>query len=201
MEYNKTLVVKATNACNLKCPYCYNYKNSFYRENMSEETIDKILKVFNGKIGSFIWHGGEPLLVGKDFFSKTNEKIKQASETIQIAIQTNGTLIDEEFISLFKKHDVGVAISFDGIHNNETRKNDERIFDVFSLLRQHNINFKCLQVYSDESKSSLIEEYEFAKKHNLDVMVNTIFKANGNDSSYNLNAQRIIDETCAFFDY
>ena len=92
MEYKKTLIVKATTACNLACPYCYNYKNSLCREDISEKTIDKILKVFKNKIGAFVWHGGEPLLVGKKFFDETNKKIKDAGKDIQICIQTNGVL-------------------------------------------------------------------------------------------------------------
>jgi len=201
MSYKKTLVVKATTACNLNCPYCYNYKHSFCRQDISEKTIDKILDVFKNRIQTFTWHGGEPLLIGKEFFDKMNEKIQNSGQEIQISLQTNGVLIDEDFIELFKKHNVSMGISFDGMHNNRTRKNNEKIFKVFSLLKKHNIKFGCLQVLSDESTSSLIDEYEFAKKNQLDIKINTVFKANGNDLSYNLNGNRIIKETCEFFDY
>lgn len=201
MECNKTLIVKATTACNLNCPYCYNYKNSHYREDISEETINQILKVFKDNIGSFVWHGGEPLLVGEKFFRETNQKIKEINPFTQINIQTNATLINQEFVEIFKKYNMFIGISFDGIHNNKTRKNNEKLFEIFSYLKEEDVKFGCLHVFSDSSQSSLIEEYEFAKKNQLEINTNTIFKARGNDASYNLDKERIVGETCEFFDY
>jgi len=66
-----TLIVKPTHRCNLHCPYCYDFK---FRQNVKDylnlDDIRKILKIFNGRILNWIWHGGEPFMMGVKYLDE-----------------------------------------------------------------------------------------------------------------------------------
>lgn len=123
------VVLKVAERCNLACPYCY----YFYQENelhkgsaafMSEATAQaiavflrrgvqehRIARLFVGL------HGGEPTLLPKARFDRICTILRDALAdvtTVSLGMQTNGTLLDDEWIDLIAKHQVGVGISIDG---------------------------------------------------------------------------------------
>jgi len=121
------VIVKPTESCNLACKYCYRPTNIDNLHMMSEATVENIFSRFlsynNSKL-EVIWHGGEPLLAGKKFFQRVVEIGKKMNNTKHLAIknsiQTNGILLDKDFISFFKENDFSIGVSFDGpkdIHN------------------------------------------------------------------------------------
>src|SRR5665647_1634095 len=95
--------------CNLNCSYCYYLgKKNLYpkgeRYQMSDGLLEKYviqhIQATTGEIIIFSWHGGEPLLAGIRFFIKVvgfQKKHKPAGSTIINGIQTNGTLLDDEW--------------------------------------------------------------------------------------------------------
>ena len=96
---NMSPIVEVSTKCNLACKYCFAARNS--ESIMDKETVTKIILEtveYNGKEDEtkFIWHGGEPLIAGLDFFnyivSTQNDLRKQGYRTIN-ALQTNGTLL------------------------------------------------------------------------------------------------------------
>lgn len=98
-----TIIAKPTHSCNLNCKYCY-LENSAENGKMSETLLaQSIQKVSDFAENShWIWHGGEPLLMGIDFYKSVkdiqnfyNKKGKQFSNIIQ----TNGTLINTSLIN------------------------------------------------------------------------------------------------------
>jgi uncharacterized protein len=118
-------IIKCTDiACNLKCEYC------FYRDLdqtvkpqsiMSQEVLERLteqLLEINPQKCEFLWHGGEPLLAGLDFFKTAIELQHRAQKNtesqIKNSIQTNGVLINQEWAEFFKKHGFTVGISIDG---------------------------------------------------------------------------------------
>ncbi|MDE6267693.1 MAG: anaerobic sulfatase maturase [Muribaculaceae bacterium] len=111
--------------CNLKCQYCYYYEKNDrtvagYHRVMSEETLEKYIKrcveLQSGDFVHFIWHGGEPMLAGLNFYRKTLEIEKRMAGDRKIynTIQTNGTLIDDAWSKFFKENGWLVGVSVDG---------------------------------------------------------------------------------------
>lgn len=120
-----TYIIKVASRCNLNCTYCYgdeSYQLQPYR--MSSATV----LAFLSRVASycleehlqeilFIFHGGEPLLAGKDFFREF-VTVASASLGIQVkptyALETNGTLLTSEWLDLFRELDISFGISLDG---------------------------------------------------------------------------------------
>lgn len=116
------VILKLNRKCNLRCSYCYYVNESTINRNErldARSTINLITKY--GEYcksqqisGSLIFHGGEPLLQGRQYFEKVIFHANQHFPEMDISIQTNGTLIDEAWISLLNEFDISVGISFDG---------------------------------------------------------------------------------------
>jgi uncharacterized protein len=112
--------------CNLECTYCYYVERDtpgplVRAEAMSDEFLEKYvrqhLEAATGQKVQFLWHGGEPTLAGIDFYRKAVEiQKKHAKPGMEITngIQTNGTLINNEWCEFFKKESFKVAVSLDG---------------------------------------------------------------------------------------
>ena len=123
-------------ACNLRCDYCYYLKtDSLFRESVSrlqngiETMSDEVLRAFirnyigstAGSVVSFTWHGGEPTLTGIDFYRRAlhfqGEALlepENAGKEVWNNLQTNGTLIDEEWADFLAENHFDVGLSIDG---------------------------------------------------------------------------------------
>ncbi len=123
------IVLKVASRCNLNCSYCimYNVGDNTYLKQpkvMSDKTVDALLVriknhclLHNIKEFDFSFHGGEPLLAGKDFFRKFCAKAKAIIPSdikVTFGMQTNGVLITDEWCDLFDELDILIAISLDG---------------------------------------------------------------------------------------
>jgi uncharacterized protein len=123
------LILKTVERCNIACTYCYYFYggDESYKKRppvISKTTIDKTVNFILDSISEIeideiqiVFHGGEPLLQKKrDFDYACIEFSRELSGLVKLnfCVQTNGMLIDEEWISLFSKHDVAVGISLDG---------------------------------------------------------------------------------------
>lgn len=165
-------------ACNLSCSYCYYLdKRQILPNNglMSDQVLHAYLEqalLINNKTKTcdFNWGGGEPLLAGKDFFRRA---IKLQAELgqgrrIRNTIQTNATLIDDEWCELFSANDVIVSVSVDGpeaIHN-AYRKGPlgegsfAEVMKAIELLRKYNIQYKTLTTINAINETTPLEVYE-----------------------------------------
>lgn len=114
-----TVVIKPTRNCNLRCKYC-SVGEPTPRTMTQEEvaaSIEKIVTRIPGCFTKFIWHGGEPLLPGIDFYRHVVEVEKpliQAGFGIVNVVQSNGTLINEEWAEFLAQEGFGVGLSVDG---------------------------------------------------------------------------------------
>jgi uncharacterized protein len=126
------MVIKSTRACNLRCPYCYyiNEHTPNYGSIISEQTIEAVYSNVAAYIGAtsrfnFVWHGGEPLLMGRKRFQRFLDLQRQYFNDGQVhnVLQSNGALITQDWIDFFRNNNVGVGISLDGDeeHHNATR--------------------------------------------------------------------------------
>jgi radical SAM protein with 4Fe4S-binding SPASM domain len=113
------IVAKVTLACNLRCRYCYcSHKHSPI---MSRETLSRMLysaAQLDAANVEIVWHGGEPLLAGRDFYVDAvriqREVGHLAGITFTNSIQTNATLVTAEDVAFFHDHEFKVGISMDG---------------------------------------------------------------------------------------
>jgi uncharacterized protein len=66
-----TLIIKVTHRCNFTCPYCYDWKNKKIKHDLEFSTIKEILKkTGKGVIKEWTWHGGEPMIMGIEYYEK-----------------------------------------------------------------------------------------------------------------------------------
>ena len=121
--------------CNLDCHYCfYLHKEDLFPESrkpdwrMSDETLDTYVRQYieAQQVPSidFAWQGGEPTLLGLDFFRRAVElqqKYCPPGKTVSNAFQTNGVLIDDAWAAFFKEHDFLIGISLDGPRDTHDR--------------------------------------------------------------------------------
>ena len=121
-------VFKIASRCNLNCSYCYMYNmgdNTYLKQPkvMSIDTVHAFARALkrhcqNNAIRrvDIAFHGGEPLLAGKDLIRETVKIINETVVDVEVkyVIQTNGTLLDDDWMDLFNELDIQVGISIDG---------------------------------------------------------------------------------------
>ena len=171
-------------SCNLNCSYCYYLgKKGLYPETdhflMDDDNLEKYIvqhiEASTEPVISFSWHGGEPLLAGIEFYRKalSIQLIhKPADKIILNGIQTNGTLINEEWSRFFAENNFIVGISLDGpaeYHNISRRtKNDgptwQTVMHGFGLLYKHGIVPEVLCVVNSENVKQPVLIYNFFKQ-------------------------------------
>lgn len=196
-----TLIVKPTHRCNLACPYCYDRINRGSWGDMTLDTVRKTAELFKGRVREWIWHGGEPMLMGVDWLREASNIIRGIDDNVRIEIQTNGTLIDEKAVEFFKEFGIRPGLSFDGIKNELTRKDTGRLMHVFKMLEEAGITFGVIQVIMPENVEQIIDEYEYFKRLNVEVQMNFEFHAHSNEQSRNVDAERMAEGILRFFDY
>lgn len=209
LSRNLTLIIKPTNECNMRCTYCYHYEKGYKGNRMSLDSFEEICAKsfpYANKI-NILWHGGEPLMMGINFYEKTFEIIekykKLYNNIVSVSFQSNGTLIDEKWIELFKMHKVGLGLSFDGIDNEKTRGNTELILEKFRLLQHHDFKFGVIQVITAQTIDKVIETYNYYKSINVQIKLNKVFEtslANFQKNIY-MDVDKYIKNMSDLFDY
>jgi uncharacterized protein len=144
------LLVKPTLTCNQACVYCYENKFRIDHPQKLEYDLPKLLDRISAYQGSITLHGGEPLSIPK---ADINTLLKAIfDKTGRSAVQTNGTLIDDDFIEMFKKYKTSVGISIDGsgILNEYRTAIDktEKIVDTIFKLKSSGVGTSVIIVVS-----------------------------------------------------
>lgn len=171
--------------CNLDCEYCYYLEkaNLFPKKNnqvMSEELLERFTKQYIESQTQpqvmFTWHGGETLMRPLSFYRKAVELQKKYAGGRQIdnSIQTNGTLLNDEWCAFFKENNFLVGISIDGPQefHDEYRRDKmgrpsfKRVMRGIELLKKHGVEFNCLAVVNDYNVDYPLEFYRFFKEIN-----------------------------------
>lgn len=121
MNRSMSIIINTVDSCNLNCAYCYAPKVT--PDKMQVVSDDTIIKLIEGsaqlgiKNVQFVWHGNEPTLAGIDFFQRMLELQclhGQPGQNFANVMQSNGTLIDDDWLSFFVEKNIGVGISLDG---------------------------------------------------------------------------------------
>lgn len=116
-------VLKYTNACNLRCSYCYSYdKRNTKKNDMPNSFIYKISDLLDVKEKiELCFHGGEPLIRYQDIVECVRELRKKRGDSVSFIIQTNATLLTPAIATFLKKEDFSVGISIDGYNENTNK--------------------------------------------------------------------------------
>lgn len=169
--------------CNLGCAYCYYLsKTQLYPETTDFRMSDAVLKSFTRQYieaqrvpaVTFGWQGGEPTLLGLDFFEQAlayQARYRRPGMRVINTIQTNGTLLDDAWGHFFKQHDVLVGLSLDGpraLHDVYRQDKNgmptfERVRDGLEMLKRHQVSFNVLATVHAANAPHPLETYRFLR--------------------------------------
>jgi uncharacterized protein len=167
-------------ACNLRCDYCFFLeKRRLYpgeRLRMSDEVLEAYIRQYlqaQGGDGTIIaWQGGEPTMMGLDFFRRSVELARRYAEpgtAVEHTIQTNGILIDEEWCDFFRENGFLVGLSLDGPremhdryrHDPEGGPTFDRVMTAADLMKERGVDFNVLCSVHAASAPHPLEIYRF----------------------------------------
>lgn len=168
--------------CNLDCDYCfYLEKEQLYPPREKFRMADEVLRAYvqryiaaqNTPEVEFTWQGGEPTLLGLDFFRRALALQQEYGQgkTIRNSMQTNGTLLDDEWCAFLAQHQFTVGLSLDGpqaIHDahrpdKQGRSSHEQVMRGLRLLARHGVQFNVLVTVTSDSTAHGLEIYRFLK--------------------------------------
>jgi uncharacterized protein len=177
-------MAKPTGAvCNLDCAYCFFLsKETLYpgsRFRMADELLETYIRqLIEAHAGmpevTIAWQGGEPTLMGLDFFGRSvelAEQYRQPGQRIVHTIQTNGVLLDGEWASFFREHDVLVGLSIDGpreLHDayrvdKGGKGTFDRVMRGLAALREGGVEFNTLTTLHAANAEHALEVYRFLR--------------------------------------
>ena len=169
--------------CNLDCTYCYylhkkDLLDSSSQFRISDEILETHIRQYiegqdRGEV-VFSWQGGEPTLLGLDFFRKVVEleqKYKKPNQRIENDLQTNGTLLNDEWGAFLKRHGFLVGLSLDGpkqLHDRYRVAKDgkptfDKVFAAAHMLHRHAVPFNVLCVVNRVNAKRPLDVYRFLK--------------------------------------
>ncbi len=172
-----TIIIKVTDYCNLSCKYCYT--TCSHSSKMSAETLVILLKkAFRSDCSklNFIWIGGEPLIMGIDFYelavSLQNELSNEHRMDYDNSIQTNGVMLNEDIIEFFVENEFRVGVSIDGPQHlndkNRTNKQGKSVYNRLvrniRKLVEYGVTPGIISVVTDFSTLSANEYFDWLRK-------------------------------------
>ena len=180
MAFN-IMLKPAGSLCNLDCAYCYYLdKSALYggREpRMSMDTLEGVTRAYieanDVPEVQFVWHGGEPLVLGIDFYRRALELQEKyaAGKKINNTIQTNGVLLDAAWADFFRHHHFLVGISIDGpreIHDKYRKEKGgspsfDKVMRGIEYLRTAGVEFNTMSTVNKASEGKGLEVFRFLK--------------------------------------
>ncbi|HID06893.1 MAG TPA: radical SAM protein [Armatimonadetes bacterium] len=183
----KSILVKPAGPdCNMNCTYCfYLHKANLFPETrihrMSVEVLEQFILQYMPIAGaqpSFCWQGGEPTLMGLEFFERVvhfQMKYGLDGQAVGNSIQTNGLLIDDDWARFMHEYRFLVGVSLDGpqeIHDYYRRDRGghatfERVMKAIDVLRGHDVEFNILCVINDVNVRHPDALFQFFIEHDL----------------------------------
>jgi uncharacterized protein len=167
-------------ACNLRCDYCFFlkkeklYPGSSFRmpDEVHEAYIRQLLEAHQVPQVTVAWQGGEPTLMGLDFFRRSVElqkKYRKPGTRLENTFQTNGILLNDEWCRFFRENNFLVGLSLDGPQKlHDLYRKDmggqgtfERVLKAARLLQQHRVEFNILCTVNSKNADHPLEVYRF----------------------------------------
>jgi uncharacterized protein len=216
-ENNITVIMKSTNDCNLACVYCYNKqakRSGIMSDEVLETSIKNILLSYKPEARkTFIWHGGEPMLAGIEFFEKVKiftDKHKRKGERFRHSIQTNGTLLNEEKIDwlISNQFDIGLSIDGTATQQNITRPyksgkgSFDDVFNTIKILRTKQNHAGAILILTQKNVKDIKEAIQFFHENKVHIKINLLINNPcWYDKSLYLSNQEYLSYLKEIFDY
>ena len=183
-----TVLAEPTSACNLDCSYCYKgqKKSTTMDEMVLGSMLSKVISHNEGKDrpSSFVWHGGEPTLVGSRFYGNVFAFIKNLDlrHKVNHTVQTNGTLLTDDLLALFSDQNISIGVSIDGSpeHHNRIRpmKNGgpsyALIMEGLDRARRHGVEVGVLMSVTNDNLGHIREMFDFCRDNRFTFGLNPI---------------------------
>jgi len=169
--------------CNLDCTYCYYLEkeklfpkgeNFRMKPDVLESYIRQYIELQTTPEITFAWQGGEPTLLGVDYFRKIVELEKKyaGGRTVHNALQTNGTRLDHEWCRFFRQNGFLIGLSIDGPRTlHDTYRVDkgqkptfDRVMHGLNLLKKHGVEFNTLTVVNASNVKHPLKVYDFLRE-------------------------------------
>ncbi|MCX6230589.1 MAG: radical SAM protein [Bacteroidetes bacterium] len=189
------IIIKANGNCNLNCSYCYYTHHRLpqwekaYNLELLELTFKKIAAYTHNV--SICWHGGEPLLNGIDYYRNVLDLQQKYQICIEHNLQTNGTLINDEWAKFFKENNFSIGLSLDGDkaandkhRHNKSKSSYNAVIQGLEKLKQNEVKFGVL-CYANPEEDGVrifhhfinlgIKKIDFMfpiTSHNSDITIN-----------------------------
>ena len=175
--------------CNLDCKYCfYLEKETLYpqtskwamRDEVLESYIRQYIEAHDSPVIRFAWQGGEPTLLGVEFFRRVAAlEAKYANgKQIENALQTNGVLLNDEWAEFLKEHRFLIGVSIDGpreLHDayrvdKGGQPTFDRVMRGIECLKRHGVEFNTLTTVHRANSIHPLEVYRFLKTNGSGYM-------------------------------
>lgn len=215
-EFANHLVLKVTKGCNLRCEYCYvkdkdENQDVFIDYDLFKSMIDRVIldKIkahprYYQNAFNLTFHGGEPTMLDKTMFFKMCEyaqkRFMDAGIPLTLSMQSNLTLIDEEWARLLSKFGIHLGLSWDGVEEANTARTDksnELYMQKIELLRKYNVPLGFLIVvnkqslpYYDKSVAYIKEKFGVSAKANY---VEDVFTPLGKESPIEITGKEFFE--------
>jgi len=175
--------------CNLDCEYCfYLEKQALFPKGEDYVMSDEVLRAYINKyitlqptpVVGFVWQGGEPTLLGLDFYKRVIELQRPftGKKEITNSLQTNGILLDDEWCAFLKENDFLVGLSLDGpkdIHDRYRKDRGgkgsyDKVMRGMDLLHKHGVEFNVMATVARETAYKPLEVYRFFKEQGVEFI-------------------------------
>lgn len=177
------LLAKPTGAmCNLNCKYCFflSKKNLYLKSNfkMPDELLESYIRQYiqaqRIPAATIAWQGGEPTLMGLDFYRRSiqyQQKYRRPNMIIQNTMQTNGILLDDEWCEFFHDNNFLIGLSLDGpraLHDayrvdKSGKPTFDKVMKAARLLKRHRVDYNILTTVHAANADHPLEVYRFLR--------------------------------------
>ena len=221
---NKTvqlLIKPVSYDCNLNCEYCFYKKTAnLYPEKehlMKKDILDKLISetmsYSNGGPCIFSWQGGEPLLAGVDFFKEVIElqkKYGRGGQIVSNTFQTNGTMLNNEWVKLFNQYKFLIGISLDGPikrhnyyrHYLSGEGSFKKVMEGINLLKKGKVEFNILSTIGRETAKAPKKIYDFFHSQEFYYLqfIPAVDTRDGKMTDFSITPAQYGDFLCGLFD-
>lgn len=205
-RFTDLVIFRMTRDCNLNCKYCFmldkdNYKGELVDFDLFKKIIDKIVhqRVLNKRQDmqlTLVFHGGEPLMIGKErleqYLEYASTQFKEYRIKYNIGMQSNATLLNEDIAKIMKKYDMSIGLSFDGIAGANKQRTDvkQQVFESkFELLQRYDISYGFIVVVGKHN----IDTIEETKRYLRRMPGIRHYKANYAEDFFNYQTEKSIE--------
>ena len=207
-------IIMPNEICNIACTYCYVQTKSKDRMSvtLAKRIVDELLAHNNSDEPTrLIWHGGEPMLAGLPFYREITDYIGTTypEHNVIHCIQTNGTLLDDEWVDFFLERDFKVGVSMDGwkeLHDAcrmtaSGQGTFRRIFDNIQRARGRGLVIGILAVVTRHTIGHERELFDFFVGHKLDFGFHPITSLTPwMDNELSITSDEFADVSTTLFD-